>query len=232
MLARPARYSEGMNAPSAAGRGRLAAEVYAAVKAQLLEGEHAAGERISVEALKAEFGVSKQPIMDALRQLASEDLVDIVPQVGCVVRSYSETDRDEFFELFSALEGTIAARAAANADPVLVARLESTEAQVSALIADDSLETRAHEYRRLNREFHEIVHELGGSAIMSSLSRRLWDLSDFLVNTSGRQFPFGAATRERHHDHQSVIEAIRRGDAVQAKRLMESHIRTTTTLVK
>jgi DNA-binding GntR family transcriptional regulator len=219
-----------MTTPSAAGRGRLASEVYVTVKRQLLEGEYAAGQRISVEALKVTFGVSKQPIMDALRQLASEDLVEIVPQVGCVVRTYSNEDRDEFFEMFAVLEGTLAARAATHVTPELVARLEQTEQQVSALIADSNLQKRANEYRRLNRTFHELVHELAGSAIMSNLSRRLWDMSDFLVNTSGRDFPFGTATGERHHDHEAVIAAICAGDAASAKRLMEHHIRSTTSL--
>jgi len=195
-----------------------------------LEGEYAAGQRISVEALKVTFGVSKQPIMDALRQLASEDLVEIVPQVGCVVRTYSNEDRDEFFEMFAVLEGTLAARAATHVTPELVAKLEQTEQLVSALIADSNLQKRANEYRRLNRTFHELVHELAGSAIMSNLSRRLWDMSDFLVNTSGRDFPFGTATGERHHEHEAVIAAIRAGDAANARRLMEHHIRSTKSL--
>mgnify|MGYP000063538050 CR=1 FL=1 len=219
-----------MNTPSAAGRGRLASEVYSTVKRQLLEGEYAAGQRISVEALKVTFGVSKQPIMDALRQLASEDLVEIVPQVGCVVRTYSTDDRTEFYEFFAVLEGTLAARAAANMTPELVARLEATELQVSALTAESDVHLRAVHYRRLNRTFHELVHELAGSAIMSNISRRMWDLGDFLVNTSGNTLAFGSATSERHHDHEQVIDAIRAGDAEQARRVMEQHIRATATL--
>jgi DNA-binding GntR family transcriptional regulator len=67
--------------PVAASSGkRLALLIYDLLKERLLEGGYRAGERLPVEALKTEFGVSKQPIMDALRRLASDGRVDIIPQ--------------------------------------------------------------------------------------------------------------------------------------------------------
>lgn len=48
-------------------RGRLSGQMYDTIKDRLLEGDYPAGSRVSVEALRSEFGVSKQPIMEALR---------------------------------------------------------------------------------------------------------------------------------------------------------------------
>src|SRR5215470_3244264 len=79
--------------PVAVSSGRrLAPVVYDLLKERLLEGEFQAGERLSVEALKAEFGVSKQPVMEALRRLSSEGLVEIIPQVGCRIPVYGSVD--------------------------------------------------------------------------------------------------------------------------------------------
>lgn len=213
-------------------QGRLSSEVYATLKNQLLEGEHQPGARISVEALKTEFGVSKQPIMDALRQLATEDFVEIKPQIGCVVREYSDADRADFFELFSVLEGAVAGRAALNATVEQIHHLEAIEMEINAIVADPDLSLRAHEYRRLNRSFHELVYQMSGSDIMANITRRLWDLSDFLVNTSGSQLPFGAATAQRHKEHMSVLGAVKKRDAEAATALMSTHIRTTATLAQ
>jgi DNA-binding GntR family transcriptional regulator len=63
--------------------GSAAEWAYATVKERLLDGDDRAGQRLSVDRLRAEFDVSKQPIMEALRLLHAEKLVTIVPQAGC-----------------------------------------------------------------------------------------------------------------------------------------------------
>src|SRR5664279_6517056 len=64
--------------PVAAASGkRLAPVVYEMLKERLLEGTYQAGERLSVETLKTEFEVSKQPVMEALHRLSSDGLVAV-----------------------------------------------------------------------------------------------------------------------------------------------------------
>src|SRR5260370_18836548 len=96
----------------AANGRRLGAYVYDTVKERLLEGQWRAGEFIAVEALKAELGVSKQPVMEALRRLAGDDLFDIIPQVGCQAPIYPPDEVSDFFELFASLESDAATIAA------------------------------------------------------------------------------------------------------------------------
>ena len=86
--------SPGVRPVAVSSGRRLAPVVYDLLKDRLLEGEYQSGERLSVESLKAEFGVSKQPVMEALRRLSSEGLVEIIPQVGCRVPVYDGADVD------------------------------------------------------------------------------------------------------------------------------------------
>jgi len=90
---RTSRYPAGVSqepgevAPSAGsalarGASRLNHVVYDQIKERLMEGRYAAGERLSAETLRVEFGVSKHPLMEALRRLSSDGLVEIVPQVS------------------------------------------------------------------------------------------------------------------------------------------------------
>ena len=95
--------------PVAAASGkRLAPVVYEALKERLLEGTYQAGERLSVETLKTEFEVSKQPVMEALHRLAADGLVEIVPQVGCRVVRYEPQEVTDFYAIFGAMEGAVA----------------------------------------------------------------------------------------------------------------------------
>jgi DNA-binding GntR family transcriptional regulator len=56
---------------------------------------------VPIEALKAEFGVNKQPIMEALRRLETIGLVEIEPRSGCRVRTYAPQETCDFFTVFA-----------------------------------------------------------------------------------------------------------------------------------
>ncbi|QEE60407.1 GntR family transcriptional regulator [Salinibacterium sp. dk2585] len=211
-------------------RGRLSGHVYETLKSRLLDGHYPAGSRVSVETVRAEFGVSKQPVMEALRQLAADGIVEILPQIGCVVKSYSPRDVVDFFEVFAAFEGAMAGAAAKRGTPEDVQRLESIIAAATARDHQPGAD-ESSAYRRENRDFHSAIHRAVASPIMSESSRRLWDLSDFLINTAGRPLPLGYVTEERHSEHAEIVAAIRAGDSEEARRVMEAHIRSTPALI-
>ena len=211
-------------------RGRLSGQVYETIKERLLDGDYPAGSKLSVETVRAEFGVSKQPVMEALRQLAADGIVEILPQIGCVVTRYSPQDVVDFFEIFAAFEGAMAGAAATRSTPADIAVLESTVASATAR-ADRDEHTVSSAYRRENRDFHSAVHRIVASRIMAESSRRLWDLSDFLINTTGRPLPLSYVASERHSEHAAIVDAIRLGDAEAARSIMEQHIRSTPALI-
>ena len=94
------------------GGSRLNDAVYEQLKERLMEGRYTAGERVSAETLRLEFGVSKQPVMEALRRLSSDGLMEIVPQVGSRVSRYDLREVEDFYVMFGGFEGTIAGIAA------------------------------------------------------------------------------------------------------------------------
>jgi DNA-binding GntR family transcriptional regulator len=213
-------------------RGRLSGQVYETVKLRLLDGDYPAGAKLSVNEIRAEFGVSKQPVMEALRLLAAEGLVEILPQIGCVVMQYSSTEVDDFFQIFAAMEGALAGAAAARATEADIARIEAASGQIERLTSEPDPHTRSSGYRLQNRAFHEAIHSVVGSRIMTDSSRRMWDLSDLLINTTGRELPLGHVTAERHDEHERIVQAIRAGDVEGARRAMEEHIRATPAAIR
>jgi DNA-binding GntR family transcriptional regulator len=232
----PGRSALGVTTPHGiAGRVgsglRLGSAVYEQLKERLLEGRHSAGERLRTEQLRQEFGVSKQPVMEALRRLSSDGLVEIVPQVGCVVTTYTPSDIEDFFALFGAFEGAIAAAAAERRVPSQLDDLERVSARIGALRAEPDAARRAHGYRVLNREFHAVIHDMAHSRIMAEMSRRMWDMSDFLINTTGIPQPLASALPARHDDHERIREALRAQDAEEARRQMHEHIVETIAVI-
>ncbi|GHP19103.1 GntR family transcriptional regulator [Rhodococcus sp. NKCM2511] len=211
---------------------RLSAVLYDTLKGRLLEGVYAAGEKIVVESIRHEFGVSKQPVMDALRRLSSDKLVDIVPQVGVQVVSYTRQEVEDFFTLFGGFEGTIAGVAALRRSDAQLRDLDAVSANVDRLISSEDASVRARGYRVQNREFHAVIHRMAHSRIMAETSQRMWDLSDFLINTTGVHNPLSSALDDRQHDHRSITEAIRAGNQRWAREAMEHHIVGTVEVIR
>lgn len=211
--------------------GRLSGRVYSALKTRLVEGEFPAGKRISIDPLRKEYGVSKQPVMEAFRFLASDGIVEIVPQVGCRPMDYSPDEIAEFFRVFAASEGAVAAAAARRGTAAQAASLRASLAETANLEIEPDPEVRGRRYREANRRFHTQIQEMAASRIIDSLSRRMWDLSDYLVNTFNEGGNFSAHTAERHGDHERIVAALEIGDPEQARREMSEHILHTVSLL-
>lgn len=210
---------------------RLNHAVYDQLKERLLEGRYAAGEMLSTEALRTEFGVSKQPVMDALRRLAGDGLIEVLPQVGSRVATYDLREVGDFFVMFGGFEGTIAGIAATRRTEDELLQLDLVSARIDALRSSADAAARSHGYRVLNRQFHHLIHDMAHSRVMAETSRKLWDLSDFLINTTGVPQPLSSALDERHADHERIREALHAGDRERARREMEHHIVSTVEVI-
>jgi DNA-binding GntR family transcriptional regulator len=210
---------------------RLQSVAYEQIKEQLLEGRWPAGERLALETFKSQLGVSKQPVMDALRRLASDGLVEIIPQVGCRVASYDPQEVSDFFTLFAAFEGAIAGVAAGRRTDADLAHLHGMHTRIGALCGEQDVDGRAHGYRVLNREFHGLIHRMARSNIVEEMSLRMWDLSDFLINTAGVPHPLSSALDARHADHEAIYQALVVADTAAARTEMERHVLGTLNVI-
>jgi DNA-binding GntR family transcriptional regulator len=203
---------------------RLAAYVYDALKERLLQGEWRAGDHLVVEALKSEFGTSKQPVMEALRRLAGDNLVEIIPQVGCRVPTFPSSEVSNFFVLFAGLESESAAIAAAHAGNADIVRLAGINAQIGALSAAMARQDRVRNYLALNRQFHTAILDMARSAMVSRTSSRMWDMCDLIIGTSGNADPLADEIGERHADHEMIIAALREADIAEVREQMRRHV--------
>lgn len=197
------------------------------IKERLLTGHYPIGSRVSVREIKAEFGVSKQPVMDVMHRLEATGIIEINPQSGCRVAHYTVQEIKDFFNIFGRFEGEIAASAANRRSKSQLAEIDATWQELKELerLAEPNAQTRC--YRFLNRRFHLIIHRMSHSRMAANLSERMWDLSDFFIGTIGGPQPLSAALPDRNDDHDVIRMAIRSGKSNIARVAMESHIIST-----
>jgi DNA-binding GntR family transcriptional regulator len=141
--------------PSSGSRRRSAVdEVVDTLREGLMNQRFAPGQRLIEADLTRECGVSRGTLRQAFSRLASDGLIEIVPNRGALVRRLSQRDLLELFQIRSELEG-LAARLAAGAmdDP---ARRAAFEAAI-APIWDDAPRVDAGSYLEENSGFHKAV---------------------------------------------------------------------------
>jgi DNA-binding GntR family transcriptional regulator len=202
---------------------RLSEQVYQITKQRLLDGEFDLGERLSVNKLVAELGASRQPVMDGLKRLENEGLLEIIPQVGVQVAALEPREIVDFFRLYTVVEGLCVRLAAERADAAGAARLAKINAEIGQLLSQDS-NVQIKSYRQLNRAFHTQIHTLAQSAQLTTMAHSLRDRSDFFINTALATNLFTHRLADAHQEHELICQAIAANDAATAQRLMDKHI--------
>lgn len=190
-----------------------------AVRALILDGIYRPGARLGEVELAAAVGVSRTPIREALRQLAAEGLVEIRPNKGARVVSWTNAELDDVFDLRAQVEGLGARLAAQRASDEWAAKLQA--------IAVRHLEATTAEPRDLevvyaiNSEFHNgLVAAVGGSSFPSVLGSLVH--TPILFRTL-HMFDDAAMLRSAHH-HLEIVAAIRARDPDWAESVMRSHL--------
>jgi DNA-binding GntR family transcriptional regulator len=213
---------------------RLAAEI----QARVLSGDVPVGSRLRQEALAEEFGVSRTPVREALRQLQATGIVELLPNRGAVVRGPSAREIREAYEVRAELEGLAAERAAERISDRDLVQLREAEALFRESVAS-LIERRARRpapwrdesvWVRANDLFHQAILEAAGN-------RRLSDTIADLHRSFPRDLTWAALSQssrllaENVEQHAQILEAIERRDPNEARRRMIEHIRSAGELV-
>ena len=205
--------------------GRLADIAYNHIKTLLVDGQFNPGARVQIQPFVKELGMSRQPIMEALKRLATEGFLEIVPQVGCRVAIPEKHEIADFFRMFALAEALCAECAAARRSDDELERLTRLSQQIGALIGRGLADSEAaHRYRGINREFHRQIHVMARSATIGRIAEGLWDLGDFYIGTALGTSLFAERLESAHDEHEAIRRAIADRDPPSARDRMQAHI--------
>ncbi len=199
--------------------GTSAERVYEDLRAAIIGGEYAPGERLRAEALASRFGTSRTPVREALMLLEGDGLVEIEPRRGAVVRTFDPADLVDLYEVRAVLEARAAALAAARVTTEDLAALDAACDRAEGLTG-----TTARTIDTLiaaNEDFHRTVIAAAGSPRLTGALRTV----------AGIPRPFktvfwnDAAERSRSlAAHREIIAGLRAGSAERAESAMRLHV--------
>jgi len=208
--------TRGPRAEPAAGQS-LTDYVYELLREEILRVERQPGDLLSEFDLAQRYGVSKTPVREALRLLAQEGWVVVLPRRGYLIRPLKLADLREIFAMRSLIEPNMAGEAARAITPDQVSRLAGLVDEQAAAV--DDLDKALH----AARIFHVAVAEIAGN---SRATRVLVDLLDevrrlhFLLPDVESHI----TSKEELKAHRGLVTALRTGQTEKATQLMHTHV--------
>ena len=196
-------------------RESLEEQTYTRLRAAIIERRIMPGQRIPVDHLAREFGISRTPILNALKRLAQERVVDCVSRRGMFVRRFSKREMARLFEVREALEGMAVRLAAARISPREIRALE----QLFEGFDGPPTAARIRRYIERDRYFHWRLVELAGNAqltaALDSINMMFFAYQDGVVRPPAETVP----------EHRAILKALGRRDPEAGEAAMRLHIR-------
>ena len=192
-------------------------EVADRLRQQIADGVLAPSAWVDEAALTTELGISRTPLREALKVLASEGLVRLEPRRGCFVNELSERDLDEIFPVMALLEGRCAFEAAHNATAADLKRLE----ELHARLEKHARAGRIDEYYATNAVIHQALQDLAHNRWLSAA---IDDLRKVLQLSRQRSLHWPGRIEESLAEHLAVFAAVKAKDAPRAERVMREHL--------
>lgn len=187
---------------------------------EILKGELAPGDRLDEQTLADRFQVSRSPIRDALRELASTRLIEQRPRRGFAVAKIETTTLRNLYEALSELEALCARYCALRADAVEREHIRSLHTQGNEVV-------NAHDmagYAEANRALHQAIYD---SCHNDALRDITVDVRNRLSMFHAR-FLFSEERVEKSQDeHSAIVDCIMRNDGEGASEAMKLHVAKT-----
>jgi DNA-binding GntR family transcriptional regulator len=198
---------------------RLNEQVYEFIKKQIIEHTLKPNEKIDIKELSAKIGVSTTPIMNSLRELANEGLVEIRPQVGTFVSKLSKQDYEELFMARLMFESFGSSQAAKYAAGEQISYLENIINKSKEIFRNKEFDN--NKFIPLELEFHDNIVKVGGGERIYILYMQL----HCHIQMSKIQYSnIYERAIKGHNDHVKIFEAIIKHDSDAAYKLSYEHV--------
>lgn len=211
--------SDGNELPERLPKEPLAASVARGLREAIMEGDLKPDDRIKQQEVAQRYGVSRSPVREAFRELASEGFVELERDVGARVRTF---DSDEVIQLYLAREAI---------EPVMIAetcRVISPGQMAEARALNDESEIFAADgdiasYLRVDTQMHRVLLEASGMNLLTEMTQGLWR------RTHRYRFAYSVSSRVETSvlEHRMILDAIEARDSADAADLYRIHTRRT-----
>jgi DNA-binding GntR family transcriptional regulator len=192
-------------------------QVASRLRQMLVEGQIAPGAKLNERTLCEQLRISRTPLREAIKMLAAEGLVELLPNRGSVAVQLSEADVQNTFEVMAGLESMSGELAALRITPTELAEIKALHYEMLAAYTRRDLSA----YYRLNAAIHRCINAAAKNPVLTStynqVNARLQALR-FRSNQDDEKW--GHAVRE----HEAMVQALEARDPGALSRVLTNHL--------
>ena len=206
-------------------RRTLHEEVLERLRDMIIEGRLAPGQRINEGQVGAQLGVSRTPLREAIKTLASEGLVEMQPAKGAIVRKFTAKDLYQVLEVLKALEQLGGRMACEQASDATIEAIHTLHKRMLVLY-----ETRERlEYFKLNQAIHSAIVAASENAVLMEMHETLQARIKRLrfIGNEGPVKWAGAVA-----EHEEMMAALLKRDAAALTAVIGRHMDATLLRVR
>lgn len=204
-------------------RPGLSEQVYHAVLDEICDGKLTAGAHLVQEQLAARFGVSRQPVQQAMALLKADGLVEEIGTRGLRVAPLDLARMRQHYEIRAALEGLAARRAAqrAAANPAVARDIARRGRRIldkgQAAVASGKIRDQI----RQDEALHKLIYDASGNPLLTQTAEVHWR---FLRRVMGDVLRHAEPPEEIWRQHGDILEAIAQGEPELAEQRATAHL--------
>ncbi len=189
-------------------------EVAELLRQRIFSRELAPGSWIDELKLAEEYGISRTPLREALKVLATEGLVTMKVRRGAYVTEVNEKDLTDVYHLLSLLESDAAGVVAANATAAQLKQLQDLHNQLEKAVGN------REKFFQINEEFHMRLLEIANNRWRDQM---VADLRKVMKLNRHNSLLKSGRIEESLAEHRAIMQAITAHDAASAMQRMREH---------
>ena len=187
------------------------------LREQIFAHELAPGSWLDEQNLAAAFGISRTPMREAIKVLASEGLVTTKMNKGAYVTEVDRRDLEQIFTVLSLLEGQAAKETAMKATEDQLTQLDNLHHRLEKAAADRD----TGQFFEINVKFHELIQEIAGNKWMNGV---IEDLRKVLKLQRRDSLSRNGRLMSSLIEHREILQAILKRDPQEAELAMRKHL--------
>ncbi len=198
-------------------RRTLHDELVDRLRHMIIEGDLAPGEKLSEKDLCGHFDVSRTPLREALKILAKDGLVRLIPNRGATVAKLTLADLEEAFPVMGALEavsGELACLHITDAEIMRIAKLHDE-------MVDNFRAGELGAYFQRNERIHQLILDAARNPTLSEMQRGLSGRirrARYMANMSAERWAEAVA------EHEAILDALKARDGARLGKLLKAHL--------
>jgi len=188
--------------------------VYRRLKKAIILGELKPREKIKIEDLRRNLGISTSPIREAMKRLEAENLLVNIPAVGTVVSDLSPEEIEEYYLIRANLESLAAKLATPFIGKDLIGQLRQLLCEMETCVQSRNYER----YSVLNKRFHRLIYKSSPYKKLQQMIYDLWNVTQ-RFKAVFRLVP--QRLSESYEEHKAMVEAIAQCNSELVERLVK-----------